>query len=253
MANQGDSAVVIAHDAMFPDTAVEADLDRLGSRFLISRPLQLGQDEERYRKLIQLLAFQPKQVNRIVWQLLGILFGTPEELAAESQRAWQVYEVIPNEIIVEIPYALTASGPDSATYFHTDETDTVNEFKGDYFLGGATADRVALDVQANSGTNTLTLQSAIPYELGDLLAIDADNPSSLEFKTIYGIAGNVVTLDSNLAHTHARLIPVVKVADEAFVDNKTIIIHGEGLIDIFLDFMNTLVKASGVRVRIERI
>ena len=87
-----DSAVKIARDNMFIDTAVGAHLRALGSNYGVPPPKENPLDDELYRKLVQLLnPFQPKTQRRIVVQLLEILFGTKAEIIATGKRPWAIF------------------------------------------------------------------------------------------------------------------------------------------------------------------
>lgn len=254
----GLSAIATAKNAMFLDTAEDRDLDRLGSSFLIPRHPELGASDAIYRKLIQLLAFSPKQVLKIVYDLLGVLFGTQSDLIAGGNSPWRVFEVFVNEIIIEIPLSLTTSGLPQATYLHglgndgnafTTGLDTQLFVIGDDFtvaasnfvgltltvdIGGTLTNFTLSSLTYDSSTqkNTFTVSGGLPTNTSGL-SWRVLIPSSVSF------IGDYLVNDATVAGTT--------------VDENIVVLFGDGLIDIFNELMTLIVKASGIKVRIERI
>lgn len=248
------SAIQDAKDAMFLDTAIERDLDRLGSMFYVARPELLGTDDDIYRNLIQLLAFSPKQVLKIVYDLMGVLFGTQASLATP----WAIYEVFVNEIIVEIPLALTTASLPTGTYLHglggdgngyttgsntqffvvgDDFTQAASSFAGlslQVYVGGVLTSFAIVSVTYDPITriNTITTAPALPT-----------NTSGQTWR---------VLIPSTVSYTGDYLVQDATV-NSSTTNFNPVIIYGDGLIDIFLDLMDLIVKASGIKVRIERI
>ncbi len=252
------SAIETAKDAMFLNTAVDRDLDRLGSMFLVPRPQPIGPNDAIYRKLIQLLAFSPKQVIKIVYDLLGVLFGTQQDIIDGGGEPWKIFEVFVNEIIIEIPLSLTTSGLANATYLHglgndgngftTGVVTTFFVFGDDFtkaasnFVGlNLTVDIagtltnfpiVSLTYDSTTKKNTFTITGALPA-------------------TTSGLSWRVL-IPASVSFIGDYLISSPSVA-ESTVDSNIVVLFGEGLIDVFNDFMTNIVKASGIKVRIERI
>lgn len=255
--NCDDAALTAARNAMFLDKAVGPDLDRLGSMFLIPRPSAISNNDDVYRRLIELLAFQPKGVLKIIYDLLGVLFGTQAQLVALGHRPWKVYEVVVNEIIVEIPLDLVVASNADATYLHglgADHTGYTgganNLFKvdGDDFtraassfvgltltveIGGVLTNFTISSLTWNGTTNTFTVTPTTLPTNTNGLSWRVLIPSSVSFVGDYFTA-SVGTPEST-------------------VDSNIIVLFGEGLIDVFLDLMARIVKASGIKLRLERI
>lgn len=111
------SAIQRAKASMLLDTAEGNYLSRIGQNYGISRGT-LPISDELYRKLVQLLAWQPKAILFTVHKLLEVIFGTQKSYTDASLRPWRVYEVNANEIVIEIPTALLAGTRDNAAYMH---------------------------------------------------------------------------------------------------------------------------------------
>ncbi len=78
-----------------------------------------------------------------------------------------------------------------------------------------------LSAQANADASTITVSSATPLAVGDLIFIDAGN-SNAEIRAISSIATNTVTLDQHLFVTHTLGAPVHrKLAATQVVDQIT--------------------------------
>lgn len=118
LAQQDKSDIQKARDGLFVDTAVEIWLSYLGQNWNIERPKLSPFDDEMYRRIIQAIALLPKTVLSTLYFLLEAVFGSQASIVAGGGRAWQVYEVYPNEIIIEIPLALISASNENASYLH---------------------------------------------------------------------------------------------------------------------------------------
>lgn len=93
-------------------------LSVIGQNSGVPRPPQLPDDDAMMRRLIRLLAYQPKTINFAVYNLLAAILGSQSELIADGKRPWRVYEVNANEIIIELPLALVGTSNENASYLH---------------------------------------------------------------------------------------------------------------------------------------
>lgn len=98
-------------------TATGADLTTIGQNYGVPRPWLVSSDAI-YARCVQVLAWQPKMILFTTEALLTAVFGSQTEIVAAGGRAWQVYEVRANEIIVEVPSALLNITQENASYYH---------------------------------------------------------------------------------------------------------------------------------------
>jgi len=111
------SAVQRAKASMFTNTAEGSFLSAVGQNYGVPRP-QLTINDDLYRQLIQLLAWQPKTILFTLYKLMGIVFGSQASIIVAGDRPWRIYEVNPNEIIIELPTSLIAGSNETGTYLH---------------------------------------------------------------------------------------------------------------------------------------
>jgi hypothetical protein len=137
------SAIQKAKRAMLTAFAEGEYLNRLGQNYGVVR-YELLSDDEMYRQLIILLAYQPKTILFTVYKVLEIVFGSQEEIIAADGRPWRVYEVKNNEFVVEIPVGLLTQGNETASYLHGYDGHVL-ELSDDVqvFVPGDAADSVA--------------------------------------------------------------------------------------------------------------
>lgn len=116
------SAVEQLRDAIFLNTADGRDLTRLGRNAAVPRPRFNPADDELFRKLIPLASWAPKMVLSAMHKILTAFFGEP------GIAGWNVYQILPNQITVEIPNSLIPGGDlNSATYLQQQLTPIEND------------------------------------------------------------------------------------------------------------------------------
>jgi hypothetical protein len=111
------SAMQNVKRALFVDTAQGADLTTIGDNYGVPRPAQVVSDAL-YARLLQVLAFLPKTTLATLYRLLTAVFGSQDAFTAVNTRPWRIYEVNPNEYIIELPLALLAATNETASYLH---------------------------------------------------------------------------------------------------------------------------------------
>jgi hypothetical protein len=116
--NQVVSAIEQARRDLLFTFAEGVPLSVLGQNVGIPRPPQLPDDDAMMRRLIRLLAHQPKVINFAVYHLLSAIMGSQSEIIANSLRPWRIYEVNANEIIIELPLDLIGTSNENASYLH---------------------------------------------------------------------------------------------------------------------------------------
>lgn len=112
------SAIQLAKEALFVDTAKEKWLAYIGQNWNIARPKLAPTDDVMYSRIIQAIAVLPKTILSTLYYLLEAIFGSQASIVAVGGRPWRVYQVNPNELIIEIPVDLLAASNESATYLH---------------------------------------------------------------------------------------------------------------------------------------
>jgi hypothetical protein len=111
------SAVQRGKSSMLTDSAEGSFLSAVGQNYGVPRP-EITVNDDLYRQLIQLLAWQPKTILFTLYKLLGIVFGSQASIIIAGDRPWRVYEVNANEIIIELPTSLIAQNNETASYLH---------------------------------------------------------------------------------------------------------------------------------------
>lgn len=97
-----------ARESIWVDRAADADLDVIGQNFGIERPP--GMDDGTYRAGIKALAFQPKLVLALLEELLALLLGD------KATIKWEVYEIRPHVITVDLGLYVVEQDPSSEHY-----------------------------------------------------------------------------------------------------------------------------------------
>lgn len=92
-------------------------LDAVGNNRGVPRPDNTD-DDELYRRLVQALAWLPKSLPVSYYSLMAAVFGSQAQARLQVGRAWKIYEVNANEVIIELPVGLTAGSLESSTYTH---------------------------------------------------------------------------------------------------------------------------------------
>jgi len=251
------SAVKLAKDAMFVDTAVDQWLTRLGANYGVARPAADPKNDALYSQMIQLCGLQPKVIKRITLQMLEVIFGTQADIVAAGGRAWQCYEPSPNKLTVEIPHALVAGSTSNATYLHglggrdgytaagAGATDTLLVARSEDFTR-ASASLVGLTLVVSGslytilsvaydgvGLNTIRITAA-SLSLGA-----TDLVWSIRIPSSGSVPGSYLVADSS--------------TPGSTVGNRPVILYGPARIDIFKQYMLNLVKAAGVILVVETV
>jgi hypothetical protein len=94
-------AIQDAKEQIYVKLAKLQYLDSLGSNVGVFRPSSIGLADEQYRELIPALSFYPKQVVPTIKKVLEVFFGAGNPRVA-------VFEVNPNEIVIQIPSSVPA-------------------------------------------------------------------------------------------------------------------------------------------------
>lgn len=106
-------AIKAAKEEIFVKSARLQYLDALGSNVGVFRPTEFNLADSAFRGLIPTLSFYPKQVVPTIKKVLEVFYG------AGNPRV-KVYEIRPNEIVVEIPSSVPALRRDlrGSHHFH---------------------------------------------------------------------------------------------------------------------------------------
>jgi len=116
---QEQSAVDSLRDMLFVDTSLGKFLTALGQNYRIRRPDLSPFDDDLYRRIIQAIACPgPKTLLSTLYFLLEAVFGSQGSLVTDGKRPWRVYEVNPNETIIEVPFDLLGTTNETASYLH---------------------------------------------------------------------------------------------------------------------------------------
>lgn len=111
------SMIQLVRQAMLVSSAVGPQLDAVGNNHNVPRPENTS-DDELYRRLVKALAWLPKSILLSYYALLSAVYGSQEQVRLQVGRAWKVYEVNANEVVVELPAALVPGTPEVSTYLH---------------------------------------------------------------------------------------------------------------------------------------
>jgi hypothetical protein len=249
----GGSIIQQAKNLLFSDTSQDIYLSRLGDNYGVARPTADPSDDPLYQQIIQLLAAQPKTTGiRVVYQLLGVLFGTQASIIAGGGRPWQIYEVRPNVLTVEIPYSLFPGSTSDASYLHglggidgysgaggtnlfvtraEDFTKAIGPSFGtlNIVINGVTYTVTGFTYDASTNLNTIGLSGALAANLTDL-------KWSIIIPATHSPPGSYLLADA----TH----------HESEVNSQPVIMYGSGMVDIFKQYMLGLVKAAGIQLEI---
>lgn len=104
MSGEDDVVVQAIQDAkeqIFVQTAQLQYLDSLGSNVGVFRPTAFKLADDQFRNLIPALSFAPKQVRPTVIKVLQVFFGV-------GNPKVKVFELNPNEIVIQIPSSVPA-------------------------------------------------------------------------------------------------------------------------------------------------
>jgi hypothetical protein len=150
------SAIAKARASMLIDTAEESYLTIIGENFGIPRPKTDPTNDDLFRGIIPVLAWQPKTIYFTVFRLLEAALGKQADIVAAGGRAWQIYEVNPNEFIIEVPFDLQATSNTNASYLHgysshTIGTSSTTVLTGKGLISKSTSNPVGLNLSVLIG------------------------------------------------------------------------------------------------------
>jgi hypothetical protein len=111
------SQIQLLRQALLVNYAVNTQLDAVGNNHNVPRP-EDSDDDELYRRIVKALAWLPKQILLSYYSLLTAVFGTQEAVTSAVGRPWKVYEVNPNEVIIEIPVEIISGNIEISAYLH---------------------------------------------------------------------------------------------------------------------------------------
>jgi len=167
---QPRSAIQTLKRSFLLDTAEGDSLTVIGGNYGVPRPPQTD-DDEIFRKLVPVLAWQPKTIKFTTFMVLTAVFGSQADIETAGGRAWQVYEPNANEVVLEIPFSLIGATNANATYMHGISgyamvpagPSNVFTATGDLTQGASTPLLNGLSIQIFFGGvwNTFTVNSAV--------------------------------------------------------------------------------------------
>lgn len=259
---QVKSAIKELRDSFLTDSATGDALTTIGRNKGRPRPPTDPNNDELYRRILFALSPELPQVIKLVsYRLAEAVFGSQASLEAANLRAWQFYEVNPNELIFECPAELIAASNLNASYMHgfagngvatigtssiavigenaaTAVASTLVGLKLYVFHGGSWVEYTIASHSYNPGTLTNTFSVAPSTFPVDILGYPTfvDIPSSSSFR------GDFMAADE----TEEAGTPRPPVADRVYI-------QGSGPLDVFEYYMMNFPRAAGVVLRIEQI
>lgn len=228
-------------------------LDVIGNNYGVARPWQDAGDDEIYRRIIMVMAWQPKTILFTIYGLMSAVFGTQAQLVNDSKRPWRIYEVNPNEFIVELPSALISTSNVNASYLHghadyayvtSGPTDTFTT-PGDVtkasattlvgkniyvYYSGAWHSFTILAASYNSGTGKSTVQvsaATIPTG-GGRFYIEVPGDGTASYRGDYIAAGFFLSSYSTPGGPNTNTLLVIGDATQDVAAGATVIIGVNG-------------------------
>lgn len=258
---QTKSTIAEAKDALFLDTSGGAYLTTIGRNVGVVRPPPSPFDDELFRKIIPVLAWLPKTILHTSIRLAEAVFGTQAALELAGQRAWQFYEVNPNEIIFECPQDLITGSQANASYLHgvsgnlsaiTGPTGVITYVGSDANVAasGGVALRTIYIYHTGAWTpytissstyNTITKVNTLVVSPATV-PTGAGNPFFVDIPSTTSFAGDYMLSDATVAADGTNP-PVASL----------VYLFGRGVLDIFTFYEQEYLRASGVVLRIELI
>ncbi len=260
------SAVDNARSSIIVSTAEANYLSIVGNNYGVPRPPGLPGSDDVYKCVIQVLAWLPKTILHTMYKLAECIFGTQADITTGGNRAWAIFEVVPNEIIFEVPSHLIEGILETASYLHgfpseatTPAGPNVDTFTcpGDITESAVSLTGLTVYLFYSSTWNAHTVNSATYSSgtgLSTVVTSATDIPGGLTgvgmFLDVPGdginsYEGDFMAPDASEAADGTS--PVTLEHD------RRVYLYGKGLLDIFEFYMNTFVRAAGVTLRIEEI
>lgn len=258
------SAIDNARASITVSTAEADYLTVVGRNYGVPRPPGLPGSDDLYRCVIQILAWLPKTVLHTMYRLTECIFGTQASIRLGGKRAWQIYEVNPNEIIFELPEHLITGTLETASYLHGfpssattmagPNTDTFT-CPGDITLAADSLVGLTVYLFYASTWNAHTVNSASHVAGTSTVVTNAvDIPGGLSGVGMFlDVSGDGI----NSYEGDFMAPDAAEGADGTSPDtldhDRRVYLYGQGLLDIFEFYMNTFVRAAGVVLRVEGI
>jgi len=252
---------------MLTESAADKWLTRCGQNYGVPRS-KLVSDDEMFRRIVQVLGWQPKMVLSTVYWLMQAVFGSQADLVAASKRPWRIYEVVANELVIEVPLSLISTSNANASYLHGTgglaDNSTIGgagqpafQTRGDilkYLPAGAYNNLTVqientrgsgvftsytlLSVSYNAGTNisTVTCTANLAALAGNQFYIDVPGDDVTSYRGDY--------LAPSALEAAGGANPPVQ---------DRVYLSGDGPMEIVTYYLDLLVLASGIALRIERV
>lgn len=112
-----DSQILNAKQMVFVATALGKYLDRLGNNYNVSRP-SVNVSDDIFRELIRDIAWKKHNIINIIRAVLEDFFGPSDG------SNWDVFQIRPGEIIIQVHPTFAPRTLEDATYFHDGDEGT---------------------------------------------------------------------------------------------------------------------------------
>ena len=253
------SSVEQARLSLLLGSAAGEYLGAIGANFGISKhPLLSPLDDEMYRKLIMLLAWLPKAINFSVLKLLEILLGKQADLILAGKRPWQVYEIVPNEITIEVPYELTRQTLETASYLHG----IIGIGSSTPMVAAPTFTVLGRDLTQEWGQTFVGMRLSIYYSSVwndyTVLTLAYSAPNTVITTTtniVADLLGARFRLNTIGYRGHFLASNPTERADTPTTPphSDRVYLQGDGILEVVQFYLARIVRASGVIVRLVRI
>lgn len=248
------SVIRQVRQALLVSGAGGAYLDAVGNNRGVPRPPGTT-DDELYRRVAKALMWLPKGLPLSWYSLLSAVFGTQEQVRVQLGRPWRVYEVNPNEVIIELPGALISGTLASSTYLHGASgfarvaSGPSNTFTTDFNLQlssavtvvglaihvettpGTWTDYTVTSYSFNAGTSTATVQvsaSTLPTG-GGRFYLEVPGDGTASYRGDYVATGGVQTTYSTVAGPATNTLSVVGDVTRAVLHGVVVTISVNGV------------------------
>jgi hypothetical protein len=256
---QDYSSVEQARLSILLGSAAGEYLGAIGSNFGIPRhPLIGPSNDEMYRQLIMLLAWLPKAINFSVLKLLEILLGAQADLVLAGKRPWQVYELVPNEITIEVPYELTRQTLETASYLHG----IIGIGSSTPMVAAPTFTVYGRDLTQEWAQTFVGMRLSIYYAAGwhdytvmSLMYSAPDTMITTTTNIVADLVGARFRLNTIGYRGHFLARDATEHADTSTTPphSDRVYLQGDGILEIAKFYLARIVRASGIIVRLVRI
>jgi hypothetical protein len=207
-------------------------LDAVGNNRGVPRPNNTS-DDEIYRRVIKVLGWLPKGLLISYYSLLAAVFGSQAQVRAQLGRPWKVFEVRPNEVVIELPVGLITGALEFSTYLHGASgfgrvaTGPTNAFTTDFDLQLSRATTiVGTNIQFETAPGTWTSYTVSAYAFsagvatvtvsastlpagGGRFSLDVPGDGVASYRGDYVATGGVLTLYSTTAGSPTNTLLVI--------------------------------------------